>query len=87
MRILAEKSRLLYDIFMNNLFNGMATIGQLNPQIPPYKEANLANAWAGVWDAFAKTGDNMRSAISRFNGQNTNREGASPYTASAVIPN
>jgi hypothetical protein len=53
---------------MKQFFNGMATIGQLNP-LPPSIDTFTslpASAWQGVASAFSQTGKNISCALEEF---------------------
>jgi hypothetical protein len=54
--------------FVNAFFKGMGSI-TLFPQIPSHEELAFVSPWQRVADAFARTGNNMKSAIEQFDAQ------------------
>ncbi|GHU38395.1 hypothetical protein FACS1894172_21830 [Spirochaetia bacterium] len=52
--------------FMDGFWEGIRSIGNLNPEVP---ETTLADAWQDVAQAFYDTGESMRTAIRKFDAQ------------------
>jgi hypothetical protein len=65
MKGIVKKRKNTYSV-MDGFIKGMATIGQIFPDLPDQEPTNWASAWQGVGDAFAAAGDNMRDAIAEF---------------------
>jgi hypothetical protein len=54
-------------MFFDKFFDGMATIGQLFPAVPPgAADTGPASAWGGVAASFLRAGDNIRAALKEF---------------------
>jgi hypothetical protein len=73
-RIIKERNK-TYSV-MDGFIKGMATIGQIFPDLPDPEPTNWVSAWQGVGDAFAAAGDNMRDAIAEFRDSQGIRESA-----------
>jgi hypothetical protein len=54
--------------FARGFFKGMGSLN-LFPPVPSYDELSRVSPWQGVADAFAKTWDNLRTAIDEFDAQ------------------